>query len=117
MQTVMTQRQRGFTLIEAVMVIAITGIVAAMVAIFIRTPIQGYFDLERRVEMTDTADTACAASRATCAWHCRTACAQWPLRRCAWNTCRRRAGGRYRADIGALGPRMFWIFHRGRMPV
>ncbi len=58
MQTAMTQRQRGFTLIEAVMVIAITGIVAAMVAIFIRTPIQGYFDLERRVEMTDTADTA-----------------------------------------------------------
>ena len=58
MQTAMTQRQRGFTLIEAVMVITITGIVAAMVAIFIRTPIQSYFDLERRVEMTDTADTA-----------------------------------------------------------
>lgn len=40
------------------MVITITGIIAAAVAIFIRTPIQGYFDLERRVEMTDAADTA-----------------------------------------------------------
>ncbi|MEB0081802.1 type II secretion system protein [Glaciimonas sp. Gout2] len=51
-------RQRGFTLIEAVMVITITGIIAAVVAIFMRSPIQGYFDLERRVEVTDTADTA-----------------------------------------------------------
>lgn len=50
--------QRGFTLIEAIMVITITGIIAAVVAIFIRSPIQGYFDLERRVEVTDTADTA-----------------------------------------------------------
>jgi MSHA biogenesis protein MshO len=58
MQTAMTRHQRGFTLIEAIMVIAITGIIAAAVAVFIRSPIQGYFDLERRVEMTDSADTA-----------------------------------------------------------
>lgn len=58
MQITLTRHPRGFTLVEAVMVIAITGIVAAMVAIFIRTPVQGYFDLERRAEITDSADTA-----------------------------------------------------------
>ncbi len=58
MQTAMIQRQRGFTLIEAIMVITITGIIAGVVALFMRTPIQSYFDVERRTEMTDTADTA-----------------------------------------------------------
>lgn len=50
--------QTGFTLIEAVMVIAITGIIAAVVAVFIQAPLQGYFDSARRAELTDTADTA-----------------------------------------------------------
>lgn len=50
--------QRGFTLVEAVMVIAITGIVAAMVAVFIQAPIRGYFDSAQRAELTDIADTA-----------------------------------------------------------
>ena len=58
MQTAMSKHQRGFTLIEAVMVIVITGIIAAAVAVFIRSPIQGYFDAARRAEMTDVADTA-----------------------------------------------------------
>lgn len=51
-------RKGGFTLVEAVMVIAITGIIAAMVAVFIRKPVEGYFDAARRVELTDIADTA-----------------------------------------------------------
>lgn len=50
--------QSGFTLIEAVIVIVITGIIAAMVAIFIRAPIQGYVDSARRAELTDIANTA-----------------------------------------------------------
>ena len=50
--------QRGFTLVEAVIVIAITGAIAAVVAIFIQKPIQGYFDSARRAELTDIADTA-----------------------------------------------------------
>ena len=54
----MKKLQTGFTLIEAVMVIAITGIVAAVVAVFIQAPVQGYFDSARRAELTDTADTA-----------------------------------------------------------
>lgn len=40
------------------MVIAITGIISAVVAVFIQKPIQGYFDTARRAELTDIADTA-----------------------------------------------------------
>lgn len=49
---------RGFTLIEAVIVIAITGIIAGVVAVFIKAPVDAYFDSARRAEMTDIADTA-----------------------------------------------------------
>ncbi len=50
--------ESGFTLIEAIIVITITATIAAVVAVFIKTPIQGYFDSVRRAEMTDIADTA-----------------------------------------------------------
>lgn len=49
-------KQRGFTLIEAVMVVALTGIVGAMVAVFIRQPINAYVDMARRGELSDAAD-------------------------------------------------------------
>jgi MSHA biogenesis protein MshO len=39
-------------------VLVITGILAAIVAVFIRAPVQGYFDTVRRSQLTDTADTA-----------------------------------------------------------
>jgi MSHA biogenesis protein MshO len=48
----------GFTLIEMIMVITITGVIAGMVAVFIRAPVQGYVDLVRRAELTDQADVA-----------------------------------------------------------
>jgi MSHA biogenesis protein MshO len=41
-----------------VIVIAITGIVAAAVAVFMRRPVEGYVDAARRAELTDIADTA-----------------------------------------------------------
>lgn len=50
--------QRGFTLVEMIMVIVITGIVAGMVAVFIARPVQGYVDSVRRAGMTDVADLA-----------------------------------------------------------
>ncbi|MFA7269403.1 MAG: prepilin-type N-terminal cleavage/methylation domain-containing protein [Sterolibacterium sp.] len=46
----------GFTLLEAVMVIVITGILAGIVAVFITKPVQGYVDSVRRAELTDAAD-------------------------------------------------------------
>ncbi|MCX7175578.1 MAG: prepilin-type N-terminal cleavage/methylation domain-containing protein [Proteobacteria bacterium] len=49
-------RNAGFTLIEAVMVIVITGVIAGVVAVFIVSPVKGYADSVRRAEMTDTAD-------------------------------------------------------------
>ncbi|MBI3044753.1 MAG: type II secretion system protein [Betaproteobacteria bacterium] len=51
-------RARGVTLVEMIVVIAITGIVAAAIAIFVRSPVEGYVDAARRAELTDIADTA-----------------------------------------------------------
>lgn len=50
--------QYGFTLVEAIIVITLIGIISAVVAIFIRLPVQGYVDSVNRADLTDTADTA-----------------------------------------------------------
>src|SRR3989338_3916971 len=49
---------KGFTLVEMIMVITITGIIGGMVAVFLKAPVQQYMDVARRAELTDIADTA-----------------------------------------------------------
>lgn len=48
----------GFTLVEMVVTIVITGIVIALIAMFVRTSVQSYTDAAQRAELTDIADTA-----------------------------------------------------------
>lgn len=57
-RTSLPSRAAGFTLIEAIVAITITGILGAIVAVFINKPVQGYFDSVRRAELTDQADVA-----------------------------------------------------------
>lgn len=50
--------QGGFTLVEAVLVMVVIGILGASVAVFIRAPVQGYADAVVRAELLDVADLA-----------------------------------------------------------
>ena len=54
----MRRVQRGFTLVEAIIVIAIIGVIGGIVAVFIRLPVQNYADSVARAEVADEADLA-----------------------------------------------------------
>jgi MSHA biogenesis protein MshO len=58
LSSVFCRPSSGFTLVEMIMVIVITGIIGGMVAVFLKAPIQQYMDVARRADMTDIADTA-----------------------------------------------------------
>ena len=94
------KKRSGFTLVDMIIVIVITGIIGGMVAIFIRAPVQGYMDSARRAELTDIADTAMrrlardvhtAVPNSLRSTNCTAPCVEFlPTK----------DGGRYRGDTG-----------------
>jgi MSHA biogenesis protein MshO len=53
-----TKQSAGFTLIEMIVSIVILGILVGSVAVFIREPINAYFDTANRAALTGSADSA-----------------------------------------------------------
>jgi MSHA biogenesis protein MshO len=53
-----SRAQQGFSLIEAIVVMVILGIIAATVAVFIPKPVEGYLSTASRSKIADIADTA-----------------------------------------------------------
>jgi len=50
-------KQRGFTLVELIMVIVLMGVIGGIMSVFMRGPIDAYFSAGRRAALTDVADT------------------------------------------------------------
>lgn len=97
----MPRRSHGFSLIEVVIVITLLGVVGAMVAVFMKQPIDAYIATARRAALADVADTA---SRRM-ARDIRLALPN--SLRSASNQCIEfiptKAGGRYRAETTSAG--------------
>lgn len=93
--------QRGFTMVELIMVIVMMGVIGGMVAVFMKSPIDAYFASARRAGLTDVADTVVRRMARD-------------LQRALPNSMRSagdqcvefiptKAGGRYRTDVGGGG--------------
>lgn len=51
-------KAQGFTLVELIVVIVLTGIIGVSIVVFFKPALDGYFDAQRRALLTDLADTA-----------------------------------------------------------
>ncbi len=58
MRMLRVKRARGFTLVEAIVVMVLTSILAGIMVLFIRNPVNSYVDTAARAELTDVADIA-----------------------------------------------------------
>ncbi|MRW93584.1 prepilin-type N-terminal cleavage/methylation domain-containing protein [Duganella sp. FT80W] len=52
------KRARGFTLVEAIIVMVLTAILASVMVLFIRRPVQSYIETSERADMADVAEIA-----------------------------------------------------------
>jgi MSHA biogenesis protein MshO len=98
--------QRGFSLIEAIVVIAVSGIMLGAVAMFLRWPFQSYLDTARHGQLTDEIDTA--LRRIARELHGALPNSVRVLAGAGNQTCMEFlptiTGGRYRADIDSTQP-------------
>ncbi len=54
----MNKQSRGFTLVELIVVMVVTGVLAGILVVFFRPAMQNYLAAGRRAELTDMADTS-----------------------------------------------------------
>ena len=95
------ERQHGFTLIEMTIVIVLLGVLSAIVAVFVKGPVDAYFSTVRRAALTDVADTTLRRMgrdlRSALPNSIRT---PDPVGQCL-EFIPTKTGGRYRADVDA----------------
>jgi len=96
--------QRGFTMVELIMVIVMMGVIGGIVAVFMKSPIDAYFDSARRAGLTDMVDTVVRRMARD-------------IQRALPNSIRSagdqcvefipsKTGGRYRTDVGGGGDKL-----------